>query len=195
MISIPAKHIVQIFRYNTVCLRIYLNVPLQTFGISIISALQAFDFTVHNICTQYTLFFCSKKNYLHVWQFFSMSNGICDDFYFEMPNKDKMVCWFVSFFFCCCMCVYLNTCLSGIRKASFFDAIAIRLVERRKIYAHACQSNANLVSVKEKNAVSILEWFCTLFQRRRAWKNNGQPLVWLLWSMKFSHQFLLFHQK
>lgn len=75
----------------SVCLD-FVFIPLQVPGISIISALQAFVFTIHK--------YVQKEIICMFDRFFSMSNGICDDFYFKIPNKDKLVCWLL--FFCCC---------------------------------------------------------------------------------------------
>lgn len=45
--------------------------------------------------------------------------------------------WFMFCLCCfCCICIYLTTCLSGIRRASFYNAIAIRLVEIENKLSH-----------------------------------------------------------
>lgn len=73
-----------------------------------------------------------NKNYLHVWQllFFAITNGEYDDFYFEIPNGDKTggicliysVLLLLSLLLLVHMFICLTTCLSGIRKASFYIA-------------------------------------------------------------------------
>lgn len=125
------------FRYNIVCLRVLCSYCCKFLEF------QSFPHCKRSFlpCTHTALFF-QQILFACLTTFFAITNGKCDDFYFELPNRDKngKVCWIC---FCCCRCcrccrmsIYLTTCLSGIRKASFYNASLQLDLLRQKTNAH-----------------------------------------------------------
>lgn len=112
---------------------------------------------IHNRCESFRLQYLNIiHNGNHTW----------GDFYINIPNYDAYVCgsdqiWNPTFYGQCHPIYYLNFVSSGKRKVAYAPSIGIKNIEdKHKDTLMEYLSTFDAVSVRESNAIGLLQPFC-----------------------------------